>query len=111
MQGNYELGLVVTGLEFGEDSAHPHYLSGEVNDLAQATDDKLAGLAPLGARWKDHASDLVRTRQQWPTGMGLPIITPFVWAANGSIRSKMDEEPSECSGLCAAGRSKYLSLL
>jgi hypothetical protein len=73
MQGNYELGLVITGLEFGESIAYLSYVSGEMNSLAQETDDKLAKLVPLAARLKDHVKYLVSTREAWQTEMDIPV--------------------------------------
>lgn len=73
MQGNYELGLVITGLEFGESIAYLSYASGEVNSLAQETDDKLAKLAPLAARMKDHVKEMVSAKQAWQSEMDIPV--------------------------------------
>jgi hypothetical protein len=73
MQGNYELGLVITGLEFGESIAYLSYVSGQVNDLAQETDDKLAKLAHLGERLRGDVNDLVHSRQSWQAETDIPI--------------------------------------
>ncbi len=73
MQGNYEFGLLITGLEFGESIAYLSYVSGQVNDLTQQTDDKLAKLVPLGARLKGHINDLVQTNQAWQAETGVPM--------------------------------------
>ena len=73
MQGNYELGLVISGLEFGESIAYLSYVSGQVNDLAQETDDKLAKLAHLGQRLKSDVNDLARYRQSWQAETDIPL--------------------------------------
>jgi hypothetical protein len=73
MQGNYELGLIVTGAEFGESMAYLSYISGQVDDLSQQTDDKLARLGPLGTRLKDHVNDLAHARKAWQDETDIPI--------------------------------------
>lgn len=73
MQGNYELGLLVTGVEFGESMAYLLYLSGQVDDLSHQTDDKLSRLGPLGERLKSNVDELVRQKQAWQDETDIPL--------------------------------------
>ena len=73
LQGNYELGLVVTGAEFGESLAYLGYVGGQVDALARASDGKLAKLPALTRRLKTHVDDLVDARQNWRRETGIPV--------------------------------------
>src|SRR5207302_256885 len=65
MQGNYELGLLVTGAEFAESMAYLAYVSGQMNTLASATDDSLTRLSSMSARLRMHVAGLIATRKAW----------------------------------------------
>jgi hypothetical protein len=73
MQGNYELGLVITGAEFAESVAYLCYVGAQVDDLTQVTDDKLARLTALGSRLKAHVHDLAAAQQAWQAETGVSI--------------------------------------
>lgn len=72
VQGNYELGLVITTAQFGESLAYLYYVGGQIDDLANATDDKLGRVAALGSRLKGHVEDMVAARQAWQAETGVP---------------------------------------
>ncbi len=73
MQGNQAAGLVITGAEFSESLAYLYYVGGQVDDLNQITDDKLANLAGLGERLKDDVDDMVSAKQAWQSEMDIPV--------------------------------------
>jgi hypothetical protein len=58
IQGNQELGLAVTALEFGEDLAYLGYLSGQVEQLARLSDEKLLRLQALRNRVERHVDQM-----------------------------------------------------
>ena len=64
-QGNPELGLVVTGAEFGESLAYLGYISSKVGDLNRVADSKLAQLNSLIARLKGDVATLQRAKRHW----------------------------------------------
>jgi hypothetical protein len=76
VQGNPELGLIITGLEFGENLAYLWYLNGEVADLTRATDENLKRLPALTGRLKDHVETLIRAKRTWQTSTGYTTATP-----------------------------------
>jgi hypothetical protein len=71
MQGNPELGLLVTGAELGESLAYLTYVNGQVSDLAQSTDDKLIRIGMLTQRLKGHVDTVRASRWQWRQAMGI----------------------------------------
>ncbi|OGA72354.1 MAG: hypothetical protein A3G27_07545 [Betaproteobacteria bacterium RIFCSPLOWO2_12_FULL_66_14] len=71
MQGNPELGLVVTGAEVGESLAYLVYLNGRVGELSSMTDEKLSRLSTLGKRLKDHVDAMRTSRTAWRQAMGI----------------------------------------
>jgi len=80
-QRNPELGLVVTGADFGESLAYLGYISAKVGDLTQVTDDKLLQLKSLVARMRGDMTSLQRARSQWKaanagSGQGEPDCQP-----------------------------------
>lgn len=76
MQGNPELGLVVSGAELGESFAYLAYVSGRVNDLTKSTDEKLQRLAMLSQRLKGHVGDVRTSRTGWRRAMGISTGEP-----------------------------------
>jgi hypothetical protein len=73
LQGNYEAGLVVTGVEFSESIAYLVYVSGRVDDLAQATDEKLVRLPGLTKRLKRDVDSLLTIRSDWRNEMDIKV--------------------------------------
>ena len=71
MQGNPQLGLVITTAEFGENLAYLYYVNGRVTDLTKSTDDKLERLGSLTKRLKDHVAAVQTSRADWRRGLGL----------------------------------------
>ena len=65
MQGNPQLGLAVTGAEVGESLVYLVYLSGQVNDLALSSDDRLAQLARLSTRLRAHVDTMSTAKRSW----------------------------------------------
>jgi hypothetical protein len=65
VQKNPEMGLIITGAEFTESMAYLYYLSGQIPDIAQSTDEKLARLPALSQRLHSHARELAETRRAW----------------------------------------------
>jgi hypothetical protein len=76
LQGNPELGLVVTGAEFGEHLLYLGYLTGKVGELARVTDEKLSTLAVLTERLKGHVSELNEAKKAWRKATGYGTATP-----------------------------------
>jgi hypothetical protein len=77
MQGNPELGLAVTAAEFAENLTYLGYLSGQVSDLTNASDEKLALLGTpthggLTQRLKLHVNDMMAARNAWQKSSGYP---------------------------------------
>jgi hypothetical protein len=66
-QGNPELGIAVTAADFGESFAYLGYMSVEVGDLAQVTDDKLVLLKSRIERLKADVVSLKAAKQDWTT--------------------------------------------
>ena len=66
-QGNPELGLAVTALDFGESFAYPGYVSTQVDDLTQVTDDKLTLLQGRIDRLKKDVDALNKAKRDWTT--------------------------------------------
>jgi hypothetical protein len=64
-QGDSEVGLVVTGADFGVSFAYLGYISGQVDDLTQVTDSKLLQLNSLIDRLKQDVSALNAAKQDW----------------------------------------------
>jgi hypothetical protein len=76
VQGNPELGLVISSLEFGESLAYLWYLTGEVADLAKASDETLGRLPALSKRLQDRVDTLTRAKRAWQTSTGYTMGTP-----------------------------------
>lgn len=76
MQGNPELGAVVTTLEFGENIAYLCYLTGEVNDLAKASDQKMKRLSELSAKLNGDVKALTQSKRAWQASTGYKTATP-----------------------------------
>jgi hypothetical protein len=76
MQGSPELGLAVTTFEVSENLAYLIYLTGEVDELAQATDKKLLNLSDLSMRLKGHVASISAARQEWQKVTGFATATP-----------------------------------
>lgn len=76
VQGNYELGLVVTALEFGESIAYLGYLSGKSNAIEQLTDDQLPRLPRLTERLKANVAEMLQAKSAWQQSSGHPGAVP-----------------------------------
>lgn len=81
MQGNPELGLAVTAAEFSENLTYLGYLSGQVSDLTNASDEKLALLGTpthggLTQRLKLHVNDMMTAKNAWQKSSGYATGTP-----------------------------------
>lgn len=66
-QGNPEAGLAVTAADFGESFFYLGYISAQVGDLTQVTDDKLVLLKGRIDRLKQDVSALNAAKQDWAT--------------------------------------------
>jgi hypothetical protein len=75
MQGHSELGIIVTGAEFGESMAYVWYLSGEVNDLQATSDEKLIRLATLSKRLEQHVTERNAARSAWRNATSHPSLS------------------------------------
>jgi hypothetical protein len=73
MQGNYELGLLVTAAEFGESLAYIYYIGGELDDLARQNDDNMGKLAFLAQRLKNDVDAAVKARKAWQEEFEIPV--------------------------------------
>jgi hypothetical protein len=73
LQGNYEAGLVVTALEFGESMAYLGYVTGQVNSLAAETDEELMKLNDISARLRARVSRLSAAKLAWQKEMDIPV--------------------------------------
>jgi len=76
MQGDPELGLVVTGAEFIENVAYLFYLTSHVSDLAKETDSQLV---QLDTRTKKLVSDVAKMKNakaRWRTSTSFGGATP-----------------------------------
>lgn len=71
IQGNPELALAVTTVEFGESLAYLGYLGGQIDTLTRATDDKLLRVEKLHERLKQHVEGVQAARAQWRQAMGI----------------------------------------
>lgn len=71
MQGNLALGLAITSIEMGENLAYLYYIGGEVDDLAAATDARLAHLGTLGGRLRAHVDSTRSAKQSWLRSLAL----------------------------------------
>ena len=76
MQGNPELGLAVTTAEFGESLLYLAYVSGQVGDLEQASNDKLARLARLSQRLRVDVDDTRTSKKAWQKSTGYASARP-----------------------------------
>jgi hypothetical protein len=76
MQGNPELGLAITAADVGENLVYLAYLSAQVSDLARLSDDKLANLATLAKRLKDHVTAASQAKAAWRRSTGYRNATP-----------------------------------
>jgi hypothetical protein len=76
MQGNPELGAAVTTLEFGENLAYLYYLTGEVNDLAKASGQKMKRLSELSAKLNGDVKALTQSKRGWQASTGYRTGTP-----------------------------------
>lgn len=70
MQGNPELGLVVTTAEFGENVAYLAYASRQVTELSQASDNKLSHLASLSQQLKTNVDQAGQAKRTWRKSTG-----------------------------------------
>lgn len=70
VQGNPELGLVVTSVEFGESFAYLYYLNDQLAEKDVLTDQKLSSLARLSANLKKHVSELKSAKADWQKAGG-----------------------------------------
>jgi len=77
IQGNPDLGLIITTEQFSESMAYLVYLTGQVNDLNQITNDKLKSLSDLTARLKGHVDDLNNIKKEWQGITGHPTASPI----------------------------------
>jgi len=73
LQGNYELGLVITGVEFAESLEYLSYLGARVDDLTDISDAKLARVSKLSLRLKGHVHDLNESRRKWRQETKIPV--------------------------------------
>jgi hypothetical protein len=73
MQGNYELGLLVTAAEFGESLAYIYYIGGELDDLARQNDDNMGKLAFFAQRLKNDVDAAVKARKAWQEEFEIPV--------------------------------------
>ncbi len=71
-QDDPELGVAVTSAEFAESLAYLGYLSGEVRDQEQLTDQKLDELSQLVAQMKTHVAQSNNARSAWTLATGEP---------------------------------------
>jgi hypothetical protein len=76
MQGNPELGLVITGLQFGENIAYLLYLTNRIDDLTAATDAHLARLHELSERLQSHVTAMLANKRAWRNSTGYSTGTP-----------------------------------
>lgn len=77
IQGNAELGLAVTTAEFAESLAYLAYVSPRIDELERTTNDKLATLATLGKRLKQHVDETRSARSAWRRATGYPSARPI----------------------------------
>lgn len=70
MQGNPELGLVVTGAEFGESLGWLYWLNRLQNERTDLTETKLRQLAQLSANLKSHIDAMKAARSAWAAESG-----------------------------------------
>jgi hypothetical protein len=80
MLGNSSLGLAVSSAEVAESLVYLAYLSGQVSDLAQTTDDNLARLGSLAQRLKSHVDDKRKSKKAWQKATGFPTAKPVCTA-------------------------------
>lgn len=71
LQGNPELGLVVTSVEFGESFAYLYYLNDQIAEKDALTDQKLSSLAQLSDNMKKHVVDLKSAKADWQKAGGV----------------------------------------
>jgi hypothetical protein len=71
MQGNPELGTLITSAELGESLAYLIYVNGRVSDLSQATDEKLLRLGTLSQNLKARVDAMNTSRRQWRQMLGI----------------------------------------
>jgi hypothetical protein len=76
LQGNPELGLVITGLGFGENVAYLIYLTGRTNDLTTVNDAQLSRLTQLSERLRDHVAAVAANKRAWRQSTGYDTGTP-----------------------------------
>ena len=70
IQGDPQLGALVTSVEFGENLAYLYYLSGEVNDLGKVSDQKLKQLSELSGKLRSDLSAMVQSKRGWQRATG-----------------------------------------
>lgn len=70
LQGNPELGLIVTAVEFSESIAYLYYLTGEVKELTKVTDEKLKTLATLSEKLKKDVAEMNAAKKAWQKATG-----------------------------------------
>jgi hypothetical protein len=69
-QGNPELGLAVTGVDFAESFAYLGFISGEMEDLNQATNTKLIQLNSYISRLKQDVDAANAAKTHWERASG-----------------------------------------
>jgi hypothetical protein len=77
VQGNPDLGFIITTEEFSENLVYLGYISGQVSELTKVSDDKLARLAVLAKRLKNRVSVMNASKMAWQKATGYTTAVPL----------------------------------